>query len=296
MDVDSAIRLASVSLRLLKQVQELLLLFGIMSTVYEDRARSEMTRAEHNFIYITRSGDVRFYKSNTYHELVIRNYSRKLFMDKIGFADPAKNAKVSLKKVKVDSPLVTVKKVEYIGEEEVFDTTVPGYHYYVAGGFVSHNCSEESLYDFESCNLGSINLVKYVHEGRIDWDSLARDVQLAVRFLDDVIDVNKLPHERLRKRVLETRRIGLGANGLADTLIALGLRYDSPQALAVSNELASFIARMLLGPVLSWLRRKVSTQRISIVIGLRAYYRGQSTGRDLRSSPAPLIRRRLMST
>ncbi|ADN51636.1 adenosylcobalamin-dependent ribonucleoside-diphosphate reductase [Vulcanisaeta distributa] len=105
-------------------------------------------------------------------------------------------------------------------------------------------CSEESLYDFESCNLGSINLVKYVHEGRIDWDSLARDVQLAVRFLDDVIDVNKLPHERLRKRVLETRRIGLGANGLADTLIALGLRYDSPQALAVSNELASFIARM----------------------------------------------------
>jgi len=105
-------------------------------------------------------------------------------------------------------------------------------------------CSEESLYDFESCNLGSINLVKYVYDGRIDWDSLARDVQLAVRFLDDVIDVNKLPHDRLRKRVLETRRIGLGANGLADTLIALGLKYDSPQALAVSNELASFIARM----------------------------------------------------
>ncbi|WP_446753025.1 ribonucleotide reductase N-terminal alpha domain-containing protein [Vulcanisaeta sp. JCM 16161] len=243
-DADSAIRLASASLKLLKEVQELLLLFGIMSTIYENRARNEMAKAKREFIYKTKSGEVRTYKPNNYHELVIRNYSRKLFMDKIGFADPAKNAKVSLKKTKVDPPLATVKKIEYIGEDEVFDTTVPNYHYYVAGGFISHNCSEESLYDFESCNLGSINLVKYVREGKVDWDSLARDVQLAVRFLDDVIDVNKLPHERLRKRVLETRRIGLGANGLADTLIALGLRYDSPQALAVSNELASFIARM----------------------------------------------------
>ncbi|BDR93133.1 adenosylcobalamin-dependent ribonucleoside-diphosphate reductase [Vulcanisaeta souniana] len=117
-------------------------------------------------------------------------------------------------------------------------------------------CSEESLYDFESCNLGSINLVKYVYDGRIDWDSLARDVQLAVRFLDDVIDVNKLPHDRLRKRVLETRRIGLGTNGLADTLIALGLRYDSPQALAVSNELASFIARMAVRASIELAREK----------------------------------------
>ena len=117
-------------------------------------------------------------------------------------------------------------------------------------------CSEESLYDFESCNLGSINLVKYVDGGRIKWEDLARDIQLAVRFLDDVIDVNKLPHERLRKRVLETRRIGLGANGLADALIALGLRYDSPQALAISDTLAGFIARIAVRASINLAREK----------------------------------------
>jgi ribonucleoside-diphosphate reductase, adenosylcobalamin-dependent len=117
-------------------------------------------------------------------------------------------------------------------------------------------CSEESLYDFESCNLGSINLVKYVKDGRIEWEELARDTQLAVRFLDDVIDVNKLPHERLRKRVLETRRIGLGTNGLADTLIALGLKYDSPQALAISDTLASFIARIAVRSSIDLAREK----------------------------------------
>ncbi|WP_238375003.1 adenosylcobalamin-dependent ribonucleoside-diphosphate reductase [Vulcanisaeta thermophila] len=105
-------------------------------------------------------------------------------------------------------------------------------------------CSEESLYDFESCNLGSINLVRYVRGDGFDWDSLARDVMLAVRFLDDVIDVNKLPHEMLRKRVLETRRVGLGVNGFSDALIALGLRYDSPQALAFADTLASFVSHM----------------------------------------------------
>ncbi|MFB6469930.1 MAG: adenosylcobalamin-dependent ribonucleoside-diphosphate reductase [Vulcanisaeta sp. AZ3] len=117
-------------------------------------------------------------------------------------------------------------------------------------------CSEESLYDFESCNLGSINLAKYVVSGSIDWEGLARDVGLAVRFLDDVIDVNKLPHERLKKRVLETRRIGLGANGLADALIALGLRYDSPQALAVSDALASFMARFAVRASIELAREK----------------------------------------
>jgi len=104
-------------------------------------------------------------------------------------------------------------------------------------------CSEESLYDFESCNLGSINLAKYASSS-IDWVKLAEDVKLAVRFLDDVIDVNKLPSERLRARNLETRRIGLGVNGLADLLIKLGIRYDSPEAIALSDKLAEFVSRV----------------------------------------------------
>ncbi len=105
-------------------------------------------------------------------------------------------------------------------------------------------CSEESLYDFESCNLGSINLTKYVREGEFDWKALAEDVKIAVRFLDDVIDVNKLPHEMLRRKVLKTRRIGLGVNGFADVLISLGIKYDSPEGIAFADILAKFVSHM----------------------------------------------------
>ena len=104
-------------------------------------------------------------------------------------------------------------------------------------------CGEEALYDFESCNLGSINLAKYVDEEEktLKWGALAEDVMLAVRLLDDVIDVNRMPDERLRRANLASRRIGLGVNGLADILITLGLRYDSPEAVAFADLVANFV-------------------------------------------------------
>ncbi|MGC9226635.1 MAG: ribonucleotide reductase N-terminal alpha domain-containing protein [Caldivirga sp.] len=218
-DADSAVRLISASLRLLKQVQELLLLFGIMSTIHEGGARGN-------------------------HELVIKDYSGKLFIEKIGFADQVRNAKVSLKKVKADPPLATVKNVEYLGTEEVFDTTVPGYHYYVAGGFVSHNCGEVALYPFESCNLGSINLTRYINSNEINWAELASDVYTAVRFLDDVIDANQHPHEYLDRANKASRRIGLGINGWADVLVSLDIPYDSPKAIALADVVMGFVTRV----------------------------------------------------
>ena len=218
-NADSVIRLKSPSLRLLKQVQELLLLFGIMSTIYEDRTRGS-------------------------HELSIRNYSSKLFIEKIGLIGWVKDVEGSLKMVKADPPLATVKDIEYLGTEEVFDTTVPGYHYYVAGGFVSHNCGEVALYPFESCNLGSINLTRYVKGDSIDWESLAKDVALAVRFLDDVIDANQHPHEYLDRANKASRRIGLGINGWADVLVSLNIPYDSPKAIALADVVMGFVTRI----------------------------------------------------
>jgi ribonucleoside-diphosphate reductase alpha chain len=105
-------------------------------------------------------------------------------------------------------------------------------------------CGEEALYDFESCNLGSINLARYVDSevGTLKWGELFEDVELAVRFLDDVIDVNKMPDERLKQANLDSRRIGLGANGFADVLVALGIRYDSPEAVAFADLVAGFIS------------------------------------------------------
>jgi ribonucleoside-diphosphate reductase alpha chain len=75
-------------------------------------------------------------------------------------------------------------------------------------------CGKTPLLDWEDCNLGSINLVAYVKSdgSGILWDKLARDVELAVRFLDDVINMSRYPDKRIEDAVRGTRKIGLGVN------------------------------------------------------------------------------------
>ena len=103
-------------------------------------------------------------------------------------------------------------------------------------------CGETPLLDWEACNLGSINLVKYVESGRIRWEDLARDVRLAIRFLDDVIDMSWYPDPRIEEAVLKTRKVGLGVMGLADMLTELEIPYDSHDALYLADRVMEFIA------------------------------------------------------
>jgi len=104
-------------------------------------------------------------------------------------------------------------------------------------------CGEQPLLPCEACNLGSINVSKFVNpEGTdIHWDKLADVVKDAVRFLDNVIDVNHYPVPQIERATLSNRKIGLGVMGFADTLLLLGLRYDSQEAATFAERLASFI-------------------------------------------------------
>jgi ribonucleoside-diphosphate reductase alpha chain len=101
------------------------------------------------------------------------------------------------------------------------------------GAVVATNpCSEQPLYPFESCNLGSINLARYVDSGRFDVEGFFEDVQLLADAMDRVIDLNRHPDPRQEEANRFTRKVGLGVMGLADALSALGLPYDSEEAVA----------------------------------------------------------------
>ncbi|EFQ23354.1 ribonucleoside-diphosphate reductase, adenosylcobalamin-dependent [Aminomonas paucivorans DSM 12260] len=237
-----SLRLSQSDLPLLEGVQRLLLRLGIGSRIYRNR-RSGGSKGLPDG-----RGGVREYTTKPQHELVVVRENLDLFWLRVGFGD---SRKASALRRRLEGRrrlpyrerfLATVEELVPEGDAEVFDVRVPGCHAFDANGFLVHNCGEQPLLPYESCNLGSINLVRMADEaGELDWEKLDRTVRHAVRFLDDVIDANCYPLPEIAQRTRASRKIGLGIMGWADLLFLRRLRYGSPESLVLAGELMGFI-------------------------------------------------------
>lgn len=126
--------------------------------------------------------------------------------------------------------------------DKVYCFTEEKKHTGIFNGVLLGQCGESPLYSDESCNLGSINLAHMVTENKeVDIERLRYTARLAVRFLDDVIDVNHFPLPQIERTVKRTRKIGLGVMGWAEMLFQMNIPYDSVEALNLADFVGSII-------------------------------------------------------
>ncbi|HOW34995.1 MAG TPA: vitamin B12-dependent ribonucleotide reductase [Candidatus Omnitrophota bacterium] len=158
----------------------------------------------------------------------------------------------------------TKKVIKRANSKEVFDLIVKSAHRNGEPGLIfidkmnqcnpttalglyeaTNPCGEQVLLPYESCNLGSINLLRMAVKSEsgytIDWDRLQAVTRAAVHFLDNVIDANNHPVKAIEKQTKLTRKIGLGVMGWSSLLCRLGIPYDTEEALELAGRVMSFI-------------------------------------------------------
>lgn len=238
---DVSVRLGQKDLNCLKVVQRMLHRMGIASTIYQNR-KSEDSKSMPDG-----KGKLSQYDIEPGHELVISQDNVSYFASVIGFGSATKQNKLAEKLKSYKRELnrepftAVVSAIVESKQEEVYDVQVPGVNAFDANGIYVHNCGEQPLLPFESCNLGSINLEKFVDNGELDYQRLEEVVEKSVHFLDNVIDANNYPIPQIEELTKGNRKIGLGVMGWANALILMGIPYNSLKAIQKAKEIMKFI-------------------------------------------------------
>ncbi|MFO0483916.1 MAG: LAGLIDADG family homing endonuclease [bacterium] len=240
---DISIRLAQSDEATLQAAQRMLARLGILGTLYRERRPAGL-----RLLPDGHDGTPE-YATRAQHELVIANDNVIRFADLVGFADSDKQAALATalaayrRRANRERFVATIRSIVPDGIEPVYDVNVPGVHAFDANGLYVHNCGEQPLPSYGCCCLGSVNLTLFVREAftpqaRFDFEAFGRVVRPAIRMLDNVLDATVWPLPQQYAESRAKRRVGLGFTGLGDTLIMLGLRFDTEGARGMASQIA----------------------------------------------------------
>jgi ribonucleoside-diphosphate reductase alpha chain len=233
--------LGSVSRELLRDVQQLLTTFGIGSRIYATRSQR---RAK--FTYITLGGEARAYAGGQLYDLRISGQNIAKFAASIGFDHPRKAKRlaewlVGYRFYETDQTVRVVNRT-FDGFETTYNLSEPRNHSYVANGVVVRNCSEYLHLDNSSCNLASLNLMKFLRtDGSFDSETFVKSVEFVITAMDISICFADFPTQKIAETTRAYRQLGIGYANLGALLMASGLPYDSDGGRALAAGITSLM-------------------------------------------------------
>ncbi|MGH2488640.1 MAG: LAGLIDADG family homing endonuclease, partial [Candidatus Limnocylindria bacterium] len=239
-DRTQAVGLDSTSLDLLVQVQRMLLAFGIKSHIYENRRGAKLSA-----LMPDGKGGMKEYAVKQTHTLRVTRESRLRFEKEIGFATESPKAQ-ALRRLNTeigtysDELIDEFRSITPLGEHPVFDLTERATQHFVANGFVVHNCSEFMYMDDTSCNLASLNLMKFVDEnGEFAIEDFRHAVRIVFTAQEIIVDNASYPTQKITTNSKAYRPIGIGYANLGALLMNRGLAYDSEEGRAYAAAISA---------------------------------------------------------
>jgi len=233
--------LGSRSEELLLGVQELLATFGMAARIYNIGTKVD------SFSYTRKDGTVATYGSDgPSYDLRITGRSLREFAAQIGFSISHKNDRLT-HVVDYHAAYNTRETVRLAsrrskGFETTYNLTEPRNHSYIVSGVVVANCSEYMSLDNSSCNLASLNLLKFLREDdTFDAPLFARCVELVITAMDISICFADFPTEKIAETTRDYRQLGIGYANLGALLMAMGLGYDSEGGRTLAASITSLM-------------------------------------------------------
>jgi ribonucleoside-diphosphate reductase alpha chain len=237
------VSLESCSLTLLKQVQLMLLNFGIKSKLYTNRRAGKLSS-----LLPDGKGGSKEYEVKEIHSLRISRNSRLLFEEYIGFNEQSHKAQqlsqltcsvAAYKETLTDA----VASLERAGIENVYDLTEPETDHFIANGIAVHNCSEYMFLDNTACNLASVNLRKFHNDetNLFDVEGFEYTCRLWTVVLEVSVLMAQFPSKEVAELSYEYRTLGLGFANLGSVLMVSGIAYDSEEARGIAGAISAIM-------------------------------------------------------